>query len=584
MKVKFTSTALSSSEKSLIAKIFANTSFVLEESMSVESSYLLSYKSVCTEKKALADKWGIPAISVLWVYESLSEKTILSYRLKKYDGCIFSTSGITNPIFINYYRLLGGHFSTELNRYCDFLVVKSLEHSSSKVEYAEDNSIGVVPAEEVFYERSRGNREIVYDTFSQDVLEEELFNGIVFLIEGVSEIARLVRCKVIEYGGSRVEREGSDTHYEVYFGGSRKGKKAVWYHWVLDSIELGTLLSPEPYRIPAHPAPELPLARCTVFIGVCREEAIKTRNKVLALGGEVTQQINSQVTHCIIEDKKSLSRIKIKEIDRYKISICTLEWLNQCIYHLKRVKEGRFHVLCSGQEIKHTPLPITDENRPEPRTTIRIQPSAFTGWVVQFSGVSEGLRAEAARVFETKGAVVVDSQVYSTKCTHMVIGVVNVSLKFLSSVATGTYLLDYSVVDDLKSNTFTTEADYALSSARIRADARKLEHLVKQLTLAAKEWRKVKAQTGKGAFNNWKVTVLAEKDRATIEQLITNGDGQILADPDPSTRLFIDKETTAPGNLPNDTIQMKDILKYLVKAHANAHAKASVPPPSGPNQ
>lgn len=567
--VKLTSTGLSKAEKNLIRKTFEGTPFVLEDHMTRNTKYLLVYRSIFTEKRIQADKWGVPCVSVLWVYGSLSEKSIKKYQIRKYEGCLFTSSGIINGIFINYYRVQGAEYTAELTRACDFLVVRTATASSTKLECARENGIPVVKSEDVFVsDIDRMHRKVHYDTHSECLNEEEVFNGISFLVEGDTEIKRLVTRCIIEHGGNRVRISGPDVTYTVYFGGKKKSKATVWYHWILDCVEMCTLLSPDRYLLRGSEVPAVPFEKITVFFLLPENEQKAAWNKVEALGGSVQRRMNSQVTHCIVA---SAAREKKTEdlLRRYKIKICTMEWVNQCLYHLRLLSEARFGVKKEPQHVFHT---VACAQVPPEKTKktvkLKCKTIGLEEWRVQFTGIFEEMRNEAEQILTQKGAQVLASSEYSNECTHLIVGALSISLKFLAAVASGAVLLDYRVVEHIRKNQDIQEKEYSLEKRNLKVDVGKNERIVRQLIIAAPKWKEHREKTGKKAFSGWSVIVLAEKGRGKIENLVSSGGGEVLSDSavKKGTVVFTDGEKEIPEHLAScDTVQIKDLLRYLAR-------------------
>ncbi|KAH9385629.1 uncharacterized protein NEMAJ01_0525 [Nematocida major] len=566
--VKFTTTGLSSLEKGLISKAFEGTQFVLSDTMGSGTSYVLAYRSKFTEKRILAEKWAVPVISVLWVYKSMSIKNIMQFRLRKYEGCTFCTSGITNDLFINYYRLGGACHSSVLTRHCDFLVVNSVEQVSDKILYAKECNIPVISAENVFDDRVEFfRRSVQYESFVNEPLTDEIFNGKTFYFEGDTAAHMLVRRIVIEYGGNRVERPGPDVSYSIHFGGAMKKGTLVWYQWILDSADLGILLSPDGYLVDRTELPPRPLEKAVVFPMVCKEEGLRTRNKVHALGGEIAMQMNSKITHCVVERKSKQMQNRVRNyLKVYKINVCFLEWLNQSIYYMKRLNEEKFEMPTG---LKTLPEVVIEKKETRRKASIKYMPSDQTGWKVQFTGMVDKLKEKAMRVLGMKGVVVIDSPEYASECTHLIVGTVTVSLKLLSAVSSGCILMDYRIVDDLLQNIYTKESDYELGLRDLKLDAPKNEKVIRRLISAASIWRAKKTESGKRAFSGWSVVILVTKDKEILEKLIENGGGRIVKEnleinTHINTLYFVDAATIVPAEASaSKIIYMKDIIMHL---------------------
>ncbi|KAI5172563.1 hypothetical protein NEFER03_1638 [Nematocida sp. LUAm3] len=527
MHVKFTSTGISAREKELVRRIFAETSYELEETLSAGTSYLLCSSNGFTGKRVLADRWGIPIISIEWVYKSLSTQCIMNYALRKYEGILFSATGISNPVYINYYLLLGGRYTGALSKECDFLLSACSLQESQKTEYANCHGIPVVYIDEVFLDRiTKEEREVKYTVINiNKVQKEEIFNGILFFFLGESSIHREVHCAVVEHGGNRVQEIGADVQYSLYFGEKvkipqKEGRPhLVMYQWVLDCVEVGALLSHEKYLV--KEPEELPLLHYVFFLLVGKDEGIKCKNKIEALGGEVLGRMNSRVTHCIVEDISTLPASKRSSLlEVYRVKVCPIEWIDQCIYHMKSIKEP--------ERPKSKRLITTEEVKEKRKILIRKEEYNLRGWIVQFTGVAEKEKEDALFVLTEYGAELIDSSSFSAECTHLIVGVLNVSLKFLSAIAAGCTLLDYEVIKDLRRGRYNPLKRYSLEERNISLETGRNEKIVKKVIENAPQWKERKERTGEKAFTHWKVLVQVTREREKFKELIQNGGGTII--------------------------------------------------------
>ncbi|KAI5180674.1 hypothetical protein NEOKW01_0958 [Nematocida sp. AWRm80] len=563
--VKFTTTGISVAEKNLIRRMFQGTEYILEENMSSECDYVLTYRCMFTEKKIIAEKWSIPIISVSWVYRSLCMKNILSYRLRKYEGAIFSTSSITDTLYINYYLLHGAHYQSDLNRSCDFLVVRNESVQGSKLQHALECNIPVVLSKDVFYDRLEVfQKEINYNSFSLDVPREDMFNGLVFYFEGTTQIHHLIRQAIVQHGGNRVDRPGEDVTYTVYFGDKTKGKNLVWYQWILDSIELGHLLAPDAYFFYPKDLNTLPLKGLAIYLGMVKEDQIPIRNMIASLGGIVHPQINSQVTCCIVGSKSKTNTISIKNaLEKYRISVYTQEWIHQCIYHMRRVKEDRYQVYSTHKPISEMQSQGTEERPSKRKAILSCIPICQSEWNFQFSGLSESLKKETKDILDTHQIEYTDTSRYSKRCTHLVVGVVGVTVKLLSAIACGAILVDYKIIDDLKENIFKDVSKYTLETRSLAMDVGKNATVVKTLIRHASYWRKRKERTGLMAFSEWKLAILKSTKEDLIREVVENGGGQIVPLTDASI-FFTDSISDLPPGIPStQCINMVYIINYL---------------------
>lgn len=599
--VHFTTTGISEVEKELIRKLFHGTRYVLSDALTAETSYLLTYKAMFTEKYVQAHKWGISCISTLWAYKSLNEKTLPQYRIGKYEGAFFSTTGITNEIFSNYFAQHGAVYSPTLSRATDFLVSEDKSRETPKTRYAVSNHIPILCADEVFYDDIHLlRRERVFDVGAPDKSRprEHLFNGLTFYLEGSGDLHRLIRKKIIEQGGNRVEILDGDVTHIVYVeslsadtlrlmqkmrrGGRHSGAPAVIrYQWILDCVDVGALLVQGSYVLePAGKAAgergrleSRPFANVVAYLSLGPEERIKAKNKVLALGGSVAVNMGSHVTHCIIGHREDLpSSLHAALLEEGNLRACTIDWIDQSICHMGRVKEDRFSV--SRSRLSLVPGKGAEAgargNPAKKRAVLRYMSGTLGSWVVQFTGLSDLLKKKAATVLAERGASVVDGPEYNAKCTHMIVGTANVSVKFLSSIANGIWVLEYRIVEELSLNREVSEREYELRGSGMYLEPGSQEGLLRRMVDAIPKWRARRSGTGKAAFAGWRVFLLCQSSEREkrVGQLIANGGGLIVDEPSGGERsyVFIDKETGLEGKYRGvPRIRMGDILHYLAK-------------------
>lgn len=574
-KLCFTTTGISEVEKEVIRNTFKKSRYALVDTLSARTSYLLCYRAMFTEKYIQAHKWNIPCISPLWVYRSLNARVIGQYTLKKYEGAVFTTTSITNDIFKNYFVQQGAVYLSQLTRSTDFVVRGDKQKETDKTRFAERNSIPVISTDSVFYDNLfLMGRSPPFDIREKDRQREVdyLFHGSTFYIEGrnYDVLFSLLKKKIIEHGGSRVEFLDRDVTHIIVIddkgvaeetkafirrevcavseaentssmsAGTTAGPEVLRYQWILDCIDTKSLLVSDLYKLRPETlgCPEkTPFGEVVAYLRLDPEERVKTRNKIRSLGGKVSLSLGSSVTHYIIPTKEDIPPALSASVSgRYNLKICTVDWIDQSLYYVKRMREERFTLHKPQLFLQKKAVPPTLPIFPEDTSLLHPSKSLsvlaykkeeVSTWHVQFTGLSETLRARAVEILKKRGATIVDSVEYNLKCTHLIVGVPSISIKFLSALSNGIWILSYGVVDDIRLNRDIKEEEYIL-----RRESQKRTNILDALVDSVSLCRERRTRTGRPSFFGWKVKVISINipKQKIFSQLIVNGGGRVVKD------------------------------------------------------
>lgn len=136
-------------------------------------------------------------------------------------------------------------------------------------------------------------------------------------------------------------------------------------------------------------------------------------------------------------------------------------------------------------------------------------------YIFLLSGMTSQEKNDYSILIEKLGGKILDTQFFSKECTHLIIGIPTKTEKFLSSIASGKWILKKSFIEDSRiAGRFVSECDHEWGG----------ELNPTKLTLSCRRWR-LKIQNDKvGAFNNWIVYIIAEPNRLDgLRRLLISG-------------------------------------------------------------
>ncbi|KAJ8307553.1 hypothetical protein KUTeg_015637 [Tegillarca granosa] len=153
-----------------------------------------------------------------------------------------------------------------------------------------------------------------------------------------------------------------------------------------------------------------------------------------------------------------------------------------------------------------------------------------------FSGLLPQEKDNYAALVEELGGKSSDAQYYDPTCTHLVIGSITRSEKFLASVAAGKWVLHKSYFEACRQeNTFVQEDFYEWGGQGTMSLLSNQNPSVAKLAAAAHRWRlHIQEETlsqgsCSGAFNSWKVLLCAgENKEANFRRLLEAGGATVL--------------------------------------------------------
>ncbi|ADM11125.1 Rad4-like protein [Encephalitozoon intestinalis ATCC 50506] len=481
---------------------------ILEDTLSTTTDYLVSYKAMMTEKYIQALKWNIKILHVRWLYDT--DENTKKYEMTPLSGSSFTISGVTDDSLINYHCLLGASFTENLTAWTDFLITNS--QCNEKTEFCKKYGIPVVTSHSVF-----GNDYGAYKKEPHfkaiDSAGEPLFNGKVFFLD--SKLPKILfnrlRRLIISNGGTRVSVVDRDVDFivaESHGEFKRHDGKVFHYQYVFDCVETDSILLPGPYKVYfGRSNAILSEAVCCIDASL-RELKVEVFNKLRALGAIVKEEVDASCTHLIIRDRKEYTGNRHTP---YKVVL--LSWVDQCLHRMRYVNEDKYRIGIEPSNL------FIENKKDEMSRKTGIFASRFM--LFQFTGLSPILKSKAIERFEKLRVRYSDGDRYE-KCTHLIMGSVCTSEKFLSCLCNGGWILRPDFIDN-----FDNSANFDFGKYEWTADENTPEK-ERKIVASIKKWRERVASKGKPAFHRWIVRLYCdEQKRESYARVIVNGGGTI---------------------------------------------------------
>ncbi|KAG5859575.1 BRCT domain-containing protein [Encephalitozoon hellem] len=496
-------TGISKEEQELI-KTQLPKHVVLEDTLSITTNYLISYKAMMTEKYIQALKWNIKILHIKWLYDT--DESTKKYEMMPLEGCSFTVSEVSNDSLVNYHCLLGASFTQNLTVWTDFLITDS--KSNDKTMFCKKYGIPIVTSKCIF-----GND---YGMYRKDpcfkAIEKasgSVFNEKVFFLDPKlpKVLFNRLRRLIISNGGTRVSVIDRDVDFvmtQSYSDFERHDGKVFHYQYVFDCIEAGAVLLPGSYKVHfGRRRPVLNEAICCIDASLkeCRTEVF---NKLRALGAIVKEDVDVSCTHLIIKDRKGY-----REDKRMPCKVVLSSWVDQCLHLLRRVSEDKYSVGIDASNF------FIESRRNEISKKLR----ASKPMLFQFTGLSPLLKKKAVEKLESLNIKYSDTDRYE-KCTHLIMETICTSEKFLSCLCNGGWILRPDFIDK-----FDNSLDFDFSKYEWTADENVPEK-ERRVAASIRKWRERVTSSGKPAFHRWVVKLYCEdQKKESYARVIENGGG-----------------------------------------------------------
>lgn len=492
-KIYVATTGISTAELDIIRKITNNT-VVIQDALSSTTTYLLTYRCMFTPKYIQALKWKIPILKISYLYDYKN-----FYRLLNFENCNFSTSNISNDIFKNYFVIQGASYSEKVQRSTDFLVTDSIE--DEKIEFCRKYNIPVIKAQSIF-RNEYADFAKDYDFMSRgDKQESGIFSKVMFLIDPNLDIRLFNALKrlILNNDGMRLSVENENVDYVISDNIYEYTGKVLYYQFIFDCIKSESFLVPDFYIIQKIRHEPI-LQDCVCYLSNELKENKKIfANKLIAMGAKVKPRIDDYCNYIIVKTKNEI-RKAIKQ------KIVTFDWVDQCLYLLKSVNDEKYSTKFMLNLLKSRKVSYLD---------------APKEMVMQFTGLPTQLKTQAIEICKKYGIKYFDVDRYE-RCTHLIMGKINTSEKFLSSLANGAWILrpDFMENYDHSGNFNFEKYEWKTDESICSEDIKIIESIAR--------WRRYVMDVKKPAFSNWIVKLYCEgKKLESYTRVLENGGAEI---------------------------------------------------------
>ncbi|ELA41612.1 uncharacterized protein VICG_01360 [Vittaforma corneae ATCC 50505] len=347
-----------------------------------------------------------------------SDPELQGFEIKPFQGAVFTTSGISEEIYNNYFILLGAKYEPNCSIFTDFLVCDN--EDSEKYKFCKKYEIPVIKTSQVFSGNySLFKKKTKYD--AKQLRPKAMFFERVFYIDPKlpKQLFNKLRRIIIENEGTRVSLISEDTEYVITFNYDEyreHSSKLIHYQYIFDCFESNSLLYSGFYRY-HFPISKVVLQNAVSVVDKDMENANEYIYKLKSLGSNVKGVLDSRCTHYITKDA-NLSSLKSFVNDpnsqmggqkddeqRFPFLVLSPDWVDQCLILLKHTKESKFSA-----------------NKLTLNFRRRLSFKKQEEMVFQFTGLPLFFKDEAIRKFRNFGIKFVDSDKFEG-CTHLIMGV-----------------------------------------------------------------------------------------------------------------------------------------------------------------
>lgn len=532
-------TGISKIEQSILA---LPPNIILQDRLTPRTHLLVAYKYTGTEKYMQALCWGIPIVSVRFLYDLSSNYK--KYELRRFEGAIFSTSGIADGIYANYYSLLGAKYQPNCSAFVDFLVFESPD--SEKYKFCKKYSIPAISTGDAFKsEYALYAKNVKYD--AKQLGATGMFFGKIFFLDPKLPAGLFNRLRriIIENEGTRVSALTDEIDYlfTMDFGKyAEHESKLYYYQYAFDCAESKALLFPESYKMNAPTGCQVLKDVIAAVDSSLGADAVEYMNKLRSLGAVVQGATDMRTTHYVSRQRPS--RPQAARGSKAREEGCKLvlpEWVDQCLGALKHIRETKF---TAGGPM------LSLRKRQEPRQLAEEM-------LFQFTGLPAFLKQEMIAKLSKYGIKYSEASYYDG-CTHLVMGQLNSSEKFFSSLVSGRWILRPDFIENFENQ---SNFDFSKYEWRVASDMGEKD---KHKAAGIEKWRKRIQGGGSRPFARWAIKLYAPDDKLeNYTKLIVHGGGR-LTDKDDYTHVFVDKGFAGEVKEPNSH-NADYLFSYLFK-------------------
>lgn len=527
--------------------------FILSSVLTPQTKALVTYKALFTEKHLQALIWNIPIIYISYLYDPSA--CMKKYELKPFQGAIFSSSGVSEEIFINFLTQNGAIYEPNVSIYIDFLI--SDNEDSEKSKFCLKYGIPIIKTSQIFSNNFiLYKKNIKYD--AKQLKAKALFFEKTFYIDPKlpKRLFNKIRRVIVENEGVRVSAIGDDTtfiitHDHAQFIEFRS--KLIHYQYIFDCVESKAILHFEFYKFNFSNEKQI-LLNMIAVVDKAIPNITEYINKLKALGSTVKTRLDARATHYITQNhnldciatfhknytvSSQKSKDKLNE-DGFPFKIVTPEWIDQCLTALKNLKESRYS---PGR-------PILSLKK---RNSIKKERETL----FQFTGLPAFFKNEAIAKLESFEIKFTESDKFEN-CTHLVMGSLNSSEKLFCAIVSGCWILKPDFIQD-----FQNEQNFDFEKYEWRSNET-MSSKEKKIVNSIRKWR-VKVQNEQiRPFSRWNVKIYASPNKLeNFKNLIICGGG-LLNEQLPYTHVFVDREYKGEV-LEEKHLVADSIFSYLFK-------------------
>ncbi|XP_023241531.1 DNA topoisomerase 2-binding protein 1-A-like isoform X2 [Centruroides sculpturatus] len=151
-----------------------------------------------------------------------------------------------------------------------------------------------------------------------------------------------------------------------------------------------------------------------------------------------------------------------------------------------------------------------------------------------FSGFTENEKAHYSEILRNIGGIVLDTRTFDNTTTHLILGQPLKNEKFLASVASGLWVLHKSYVESCaQAGCFVDEEIYEWGGTTTQTFEYALQEKYNKVAMCPRRWRIKISKQNKldryGAFREWKVLIIADKQKSsTYKRILESGGAEII--------------------------------------------------------
>lgn len=522
--------------------------------MTEATKCLMTYKCIFTEKYIHALKTNTPIMSVDTVYSDSKGLMITqsiqvetgryhqSKKLAKFEGALFTTSGIANPLYANYFVLNGAIFEPNCSIYTDFLICDN--ESSEKYHFCKKYKIPIIRTCDIFTSNyDKYLKTVKYDAYEVNKIGM-FYNKIFYIDEELPKpIYNRLKRLIVENDGTRFPTVTSDINYIITnkTNSSRFNEERIFYYqFVFDCVESNSLLCEQFYRIRQSLDLKI-LYGCVIAVDndmilsfnensmldgkenslgeqtdqfTDKLESIK--NKIQALGAIFQYHSDMRTTHLLTTNPQ----LKNKQFQHV-----TVEWLDECLINMKRLEESRF--------------------RPQTGIFRRLQSTSTQpvkrDFLLQVTGIEESKKTQLIERIEKMGIPFSDSDKFEN-CTHLIVGKLNTTEKFFCGIVSGSWILKPEILDECEEVGDASLRDDLCAKYEWTTQNTVTKGGRESKTVAAiQKWRRKLERTEHKVFYRWVVKLYASKTKYDLFSAVIKAGGGRMSLGDDHTHVFVDK-------------------------------------------